>query len=158
MTATRPRRGSNSGRSAASSAMFVSGPTGASSTGSSLRSRISASRSTACIGTTAALDSGQRRAAEPVGAVHDGGVAVAPHDQRPGGAGRDGDVLAPGQREHAQGVARRRLERQVARDRREGEQLDLRAREREQDRDRVVHAGSQSMTSGVATDRQSRTR
>ena len=56
--ATRPSAPGSSGRSAASSAMFVSGPTGASSTGSSLRSRISASRSTACIGTTAALDSG----------------------------------------------------------------------------------------------------
>ena len=80
-------------------------------------------------------------AAEPVGAVHDCRVAPARHHERPRGAGRHRHVLPPGQREHAQGVARRRLERQVARDRREREQLDLRAREREQDCDRVVDAG-----------------
>ena len=84
---------------------------------------------------------GHRRAAEPVGAVHDGRVAIASHHERPRGTGRDGHVLAPGERQHAQRVARRRLERQVAGDRREREQLDLRAREREQDRDRVVDAG-----------------
>ena len=121
--------------------MFVSGPTGASSTGSSLRSSTSASRSTACIGTTAARDSGTGAPPEPVGAVHDGRIAPARDDERPRRARRDGHVLAPGEREHAQRVARRRLERQVARDGREREQLDLRAREREQDRDRVVHAG-----------------
>ena len=58
-----------------------------------------------------------------------------------GGVQATRDVLAACQREYAQGIARRRLERQVARHGREREQLHLRAREREQDGDRVVHAG-----------------
>ena len=144
ITATRPSVGSSSGRSAASSAMFVSGPTGASRTGSSLRSRISASRSTACIGTTAALDSGAGAPPSPSAPCTTAASRSRAHDERPRGAGGDRDVLAPGEREHAQRVARRRLERQVAGDRREREQLDLGAREREQDGDRVVDARDRS--------------
>ena len=140
ITATRPRRGSSSGRSAASSAMFVSGPTGASSTGSLAALEHLGQQVDRVHRHDGRPRLRRRRAAQPVGAVHDRRVATARHDERPVGAGRDGHVLAAGQREHAQRVARRRLERQVARDRREREQVELRARQREQDRDGVVDA------------------
>jgi hypothetical protein len=60
--------------------------------------------------------------------------------ERPVGAGRDRDVAATRELEHAERVRRRLLERLVAGDGRDGPQLDLRARQREQDRDRVVVA------------------
>ena len=66
---------------------------------------------------------------------------AARHDQRPRSAGRDGDVLAPRQREHAQGVARRRLSGRLPATVVSAMSVDLRTRQGEQDRDRVVHAG-----------------
>ena len=68
-----------------------------------------------------------------------GDVALA--HERPVGAGRDGHVGAAGELEHAERVRRRLLERLVARDGRDPDQLDLGRGEREQDRDRVVVAG-----------------
>ncbi len=56
-------------------------------------------------------------------------------------AGRDRDVGATDEVEHAQRIRRRLLERLVAVDGGDPEQLDLRAREREEQRDRVVVPG-----------------
>jgi hypothetical protein len=62
-------------------------------------------------------------------------------DERAVGAGGDRYVGAAGQLEDADGVRRRLRQRLVARDGRDPEQLELGAREREQDRDRVVVTG-----------------
>jgi enoyl-CoA hydratase/carnithine racemase len=61
--------------------------------------------------------------------------------ERPVGARRDRDVCAAGELEHAERVGRGLLERLVAPDGGDAEQLDFRAGEREQDRDRVVVPG-----------------
>ena len=58
--------------------------------------------------------------------------------QRPLGPGGDRDLAATGQVEHAQGVRRRLGERLVPVHGRDAEQLQLGARERQQQRDRIV--------------------
>ena len=81
----------------------------------------------------------ERRAVEAALAVHvrcDGEIA---HERLRCTRG-DGDVLASGEVEHADRVRRRLLERLVAVHGRDREQLELRARDGEQQRDRVVVA------------------
>ena len=82
---------------------------------------------------------GQRRPVEPTLAVHVIGDAELP-DEGTLGATRHGHIGAAGELEHLERVQRRLLERLVAVDGRDAEQLDLRAGEREQDGDRVVVA------------------
>src|SRR5438105_1544695 len=62
-------------------------------------------------------------------------------DERPIGARCDRHVVAPHELERADRVRSRLLERLVARHGRDAEELDLGARQREQERDRVVVAG-----------------
>jgi hypothetical protein len=77
---------------------------------------------------------------EPALAMNVGGdPALA--DERPVGTGRDRQVAAADVLEDAKCVCRRLLERLVAGDRRDAEELDLRARQGEQERDRVVVTG-----------------
>ena len=61
--------------------------------------------------------------------------------ERPVGAHRDRNVLAADEREHAERVVGRLLERLVAVHGGDADELDLGARQREQERDRVVVAG-----------------
>jgi hypothetical protein len=65
------------------------------------------------------------------------GDVLLPHE-RSRCAGRDGDVGAARELEELERVPGRLVERLVARDGRDPEQLDLRARERQQKRDCVV--------------------
>ena len=58
--------------------------------------------------------------------------------QRPVGAGRDRHVGPAGELEHAQGILCRPLERLVAGDRRDAAEVELGARDRQQERERVV--------------------
>ena len=73
-------------------------------------------------------------------AVHVRGDMEVAHE-RAVRAGRHGDVAPPHELEDAQGVVGRLVERLVAVHRRDAEQLHLRARERKEERDRVVVAG-----------------
>ena len=130
--------------------MFVSGPVGTSVTGCRRcpdgvgdpgdgvgRDRLDARRR-------------ERRAVEPALAVDVRGDDELPLE-RLGGARRDRHVAPSRQLEHPERVGRGLLERLVAVRRRDAEQLELRAREREQQGDRVVVPGSQSRMIGVAT-------
>ena len=83
---------------------------------------------------------GQRRPVEPALAVDvrgDGELAL----ERPVGAHGDRDVRPADEREHPQRVLRRLVERLVPVHGRDAEQVELGAREREQQRDRIVVAG-----------------
>ena len=68
-------------------------------------------------------------------------ATVSSRDERPVGPGGDGDVVATDEVEHAERVRGRLLQRLVAVHGRHAEQLELGAREREQQRDRVVVPG-----------------
>ena len=134
------RSGRASGCRASSSAMFVSGPVGTSVRRPS-RARISRARkSTACSGRSAPARGGQVGAVEAALAVHVRGDRALAHE-RPVGAAVDRDVAAAGELEHAQGVRGRLLDRLVAADGRDADELELGRGEREQERDRVVVAG-----------------
>ena len=119
--------------------MFVSGPVGTSVTGTGLAAIVRSHEVDCALASGAALRGRQRRAVDAAVAVH-----VGRHDQlaheRPVGAGRDRDVAPPGEVEHAHRVRRRLRERLVPVHGGDAEQLDLRTREREQQRDRVVVA------------------
>ena len=120
--------------------MFVSGPSGTSVTGRPARGSRSAMKETRRPRRAALVARRQQRAVEPALAVDvrgDDELAA----ERPVGARRDGDVRAADELEDAERVGGRLLERLVAVRRRHAEQLDLRAREREQERDRVVVPG-----------------
>ena len=99
----------------------------------------SARKSTACSATGAALGGGSVGPSSPVSpwtyAATNGSRTSGRSAPAATGTSRAADEL-----EHAERVRRRLLERLVAGDRRHAEQLDLRAREREQQRDRVVVA------------------
>ena len=79
----------------------------------------------------------QHRAIEPALAVDVRGRGELAHE-RAIGAARDGHVRAAGQLEHAERVVGRLVEGLVAMDGRHPEQLDLGARKRQQEGDRVV--------------------
>ena len=99
----------------------------------------SARKSTACCVDRRALRLGERRAVEAGLAVDVGGDEELARE-RAVGAGRHRHVAAADELEHAERVRRRLLERLVAGDRRDAEEVELRAGEREQERDRVVVA------------------
>ena len=82
----------------------------------------------------------QLGAVEAALAVDVGGDVELAHE-RPLGAGGDRHVGAADEREHPERVVRRLVERLVAVRRRDADELDLGAREREQERDRVVVPG-----------------
>ena len=89
------------------------------------------------LGDRLALRRRQVRAVEPSVAVDVcGDKRVA--DERTVGAAGDGDVVAADEVEHPDRVGGRLLERLVAGDGRHAEELELGAREREQQRDRIV--------------------
>ena len=119
--------------------MFVSGPIGASTTGSGCERRIAAMRSTAPSGRGSAGDGGRRRPADARLAV-DLGRADDRAEERAGRALRDGHVRGAVQVQQAEGVRRAVPDIGVAADRRDGEQVDLGSRHREPDRERVVEA------------------
>ena len=117
--------------------MLVSGPVGTSVTGCGLAAIVRSRKSTAC------SPSGSCRAGGSVGPSRPLSpwtcdATVSSRVERAIGAGRDRDVGAAGEVEHAQRIRRRLLERLVAVDRGDAENLDLRAREREEQCDRVV--------------------
>ena len=134
------RSGRASGASASSSATFVSGPVGTSVTAPSRARIASAMKLTACSAARRPRGGGSSGPSSPLSpwtcAATDGGA-----HERPLGAGRDRHVAATGELEHAQRVRRRLVERLVAGDGRDAEQLELGRGEREQERDRVVVAG-----------------
>ena len=100
----------------------------------------SARKSTACSPSGAACGGGRSGPSRPVSPW----TSAATERSRTSGRSAPaatGDVSPADELEHADRVRGRLLERLVAGDRRHAEQLDLRAREREQERDRVVMAG-----------------
>ena len=120
--------------------MFVSGPVGTSVIGSSEARIVSAMKSTACCATGSVVGAGSAGPSMPLSPW----TYSATNGSRQSGRGRaDGDrhVGAADELEQLQRVDRRLLERLVAVDGRDADELDLRAREREQERDRVVVAG-----------------
>ena len=123
-----------------SSAMFVSGPVGTSVTGAGWRrSAPPGSRRRAASHRPPARRR-QRRPVEAALAVDVRGDGELPYE-RPVGTGRHRHVGAADELEHADRVRRRLLERLVAVCRRHAEQLQLRAGERQQERDRIVVPG-----------------
>ena len=120
--------------------MFVNGPVGTTVTADGCASSVFAIQSIAW------ACSGGRDGRRQVGAVEPGlavdlrGDATFP-DERPVGAGRDGDRIATDVIEDADGVCRCLLERLIAGDGGDTEQIQLGAGEREEQRDRVVVAG-----------------
>ncbi len=133
----RSSRSRTSGCRSSMSATFVSGAVGTSTTPGSIRS---ARKSAACWSTGCADGSGSSGPSRPLSPWTCAAVrSVAP--QRRVGARRDRDVAASGDLERDERVAGRLVERLVAGDGRDADQLDLGRREREQDRDRVVVAG-----------------
>ena len=119
--------------------MFVSGPVGISVTGSGAASSVARRNASAPSGRTSERRLGEVGAVEPALAVH---VVrdLERADQRGRGAGRDRHVRAAEQGEHPQGVARRLAQADVAAHGRDAQHLELRAGERERDRERVVVA------------------
>ena len=97
-------------------------------------------KSTACCSTGVAVAWRQHRAVEPALAVDVRGDVASSRTSGRSAPARDRHVRAAGELEHAERVVGRLLERLVAVDGRHAEQLDLGAREREQERDRVVVA------------------
>ena len=129
------------GSAARRSATFVSGPTGTSVTGRSEPRIRSARKSTACSVDRASL---RRAAGRGRRGRSPRGRRAATNGSRRSGRSAPaatGTSLAPDELEHPERVRGRLLERLVARDGRDAEQLDLRAREGEQERDRVVVPG-----------------
>ena len=119
------------------SATFVSGPVGTRTTSGSIRlgEEVGGVRVDGPRGRLGQLGAVEARLAVDVRR----GAEVAP--QRRLGAGGDRDVAPAGDLERDERVAGRLVERLVAGDGRDADQLDLRRGEREQDRDRVVVAG-----------------
>ena len=134
------RSGRASGSSASSRAMFVSGPVG-----TSVELPLALSDPLGDEGDGVLVDGvhGRRRQLGPVEAA----LAVdvrrdrAAAHERPVGARGDRNIAATGELEHLERVRGRLLERLVAGDRRDADELELRRGEREQERDRVVVAG-----------------
>ena len=120
--------------------MFVSGPVGTSVTGRGLAAIVRAMKSTACSPSGVALRRRQRGPSSPL-SPWTWAATVSSRVERPVGAGGDGHVRPADEVEHAQRVRGRLLERLVAVHGRDAEHLELRARECEQQRDRVVVAG-----------------
>ena len=117
--------------------MFVSGPVGTRVIRPS-RARIwSAMNETACCATGPPRGRGQLGAVEARLAVDVRGD-ISGADERAVRAGRDRDVAAAYELEHAKRVGRRLLERRVARHGRHADELDLGRSQAEQERDRVV--------------------
>jgi hypothetical protein len=77
---------------------------------------------------------------EPGGSVNLRRDPQRPHERTVGARG-DRDVRPTGERQDPERVAGRRVETRVAADGRDPEQVDLRPRDREEDRERVVVAG-----------------
>ena len=130
VVAVRARRGS--------SATFVSGPVGTSVTGSRAPTMRSTMKSTACSSSGATA---RRRAASGPSRPLSPWTCAATASSRASGRSAPaatGTSVRSDEVEHAQRVRGRLLERLVAVHRRDAEQLELGAREREQERDRVV--------------------
>ena len=135
------------------SATFVSGPVGMSVTGVEEARDRPLHEVDGVLAERASAGGRQRRAVEAAVAVHvrrNGELTV----ERPVGAGGHGNVGAPGEIEHAKSICRRLLERLVPVDGRHTEHVELRARERQQQRDRVVVAGIAVEDDGDAHARQ----
>ena len=120
--------------------MFVSGPVGTSVTGAGLAAIVRSMKSTAC------SPSGARPAGGSVGPSRPLSpwtcdATVSSRVERPVGPCGDRDVCAADQVEHAERVRGRLLEGLVPVHGRHAQHLELGAREREQQRDRVVVPG-----------------
>ena len=129
-----------SGWWASSSAMLVSGPVGISVTGPAVLAQAVGEEVDRVQRLGLARGRRQVRPVEPRLAVHVRGHARLAHE-RPVGPGRHRHVAAAGELEHPQRVGRRLVERLVAVHGRDPEQLQLGARERQQQRHRVVVPG-----------------
>ena len=119
--------------------MLVSGPTAAIVTGSAAASRIDRINSIAPSGRTRKAGLGQVRAFESAGAVDIRGD-VQRSQQRAGGSGGHRDVRPAHQRQHAKRVASGGIEARVAGHRRDREQIQLGASQRDDDRQGIVVA------------------
>ncbi len=121
--------------------MFVSGPVGTSVTGSADSHDRPGDEVDGVLGNglgrSAAGRDGPVHPALAVDVLGDERLAA----DRPVGAGGDGNVRAAGELEQLQRVDGRLLERLVAVDGGDADELDLRAGQGEQERDRVVVAG-----------------
>ena len=134
------RSGRASGCSASSSATFVSGPVGTSVSLPSRRADLVGEEVDRMLGPRGAARRRQVGAVEAGLAVHVRRDVALAHE-RPVGARVDRDVAAARELEHAQRVRRRLVERLVAGDGRDADELELGRGEREQERDRVVVTG-----------------
>ncbi len=120
-----------------SSAMLVSGPVGTSVTGRALSAMVRARKSTAPSASGPRLAGASAGPSRPLSPCTCEATVELP-DQGLVGACGDRHVGAAGQVEHADGVRRRLVERLVPVHGRHAEELDLRARQGQQQRDRVV--------------------
>ena len=131
--------GARAGAASSSWAMLVSGPVGISVTGVRRRLERRAQERERTLGPYLRARLGEVGAVEPAFAVHVVGDLEGPHERRRR-ACSNRYVRPVEQREHPQRVARGLAQADVAADGRDAEDLELRARERQGDRERVVAA------------------
>ncbi len=129
----------SAGAASSSCAMFVRGPVGIRVTGPGAASSVARRKASAPSGRTSERGSGRSAPSSPLSPCTSSAISSG-RTQRRRGAGRHGHVRPVEQREHAQRVAGRLAQADVAGHGRDAQHLELGARERERDRERVVVA------------------
>ena len=124
---------------AAAGRCWSAGPVGISVTGSGAASSVARRNASAPSGRTSERGSGRSAPSSPLSPCTSSAISRG-RIERGGGACRNRDVRPVEQREHPQRVARGLAQADVAADGRDAEDLELRAGERQGDRERVVVA------------------